>query len=247
MNSIELNGTQIAYLDQGEGHPVVLIHGFASNARTNWFGTGWMKTLTDAGYRAIALDNRGHGDSAKFYDEDAYSLELMAGDVSGLIETLDLTQPHVMGYSMGSRITTMLAHSRGEILGKLVLAGNGYNMIEGGLDTSEVRDALLAETIEATKPGTGKDFRVFAEKAGNDLKALAACIRGRTIDRSVFEALGNETLVIIGDEDDIAVGGEKLADLMPNGRFEPIPKRNHMNAVGDKVYKEKVLEFLSAN
>ena len=54
---------------------------------------------------------------------------------------------------------------------------------------------------------------MFAEKTGNDLKALAACIRGQTIDRSVFENLANETLVIVGDQDDIAVRGDELAAM----------------------------------
>ena len=204
-----------------------------------------MRTLADAGFRVIAVDNRGHGQSTKFYEESDYTLSKMAGDIAGLIEELNLDTPHVMGYSMGCRITTTLAAESGISLGKLILAGNGLNMVRGGFDTNIVRDALLADSLEEAAPGTGRDFRVFAEKTGNDLKALAACIRGQVIPQSVFESLENETLVIVGDEDDIAIDGDKLADLIPNGRFEPIPGRNHMNAVGDKVYKQKVLEFLA--
>lgn len=246
MKLVKLLGTEIAYFDEGEGQPIVLIHGFASTASVNWLGTGWIKTLTDAGYRVIAVDNRGHGKSTKFYEESDYTLTKMAGDIAGLISELGLTTPHVMGYSMGCRITTTLASEYDAPLGKLVLAGNGLNMIRGGFDTNIVRDALLADTLEEAAPGTGRDFRVFAEKTGNDLKALAACIRGQVIPQSIFEGLRNETLVIVGDEDDIAIDGDKLAGLIPNGRFENIPGRNHMNAVGDKVYKQKVLEFLAA-
>ena len=245
MNIANLSGTNIAYLDEGEGQPIVLIHGFASTASVNWFGTGWMRTLADAGFRVIAVDNRGHGQSTKFYEESDYTLSKMAGDIAGLIEELNLNTPHVMGYSMGCRITTTLAAESDISLGKLILAGNGLNMVRGGFDTNIVRDALLADSLEDAAQGTGRDFRVFAEKTGNDLKALAACIRGQVIPQSVFEGLENETLVIVGDEDDIAIDGDKLADLIPNGRFEPIPGRNHMNAVGDKVYKQKVLEFLA--
>lgn len=244
MNTAELNGTTITYLDEGKGQPIVLVHGFASSAKANWIGPGWVNTLNDAGYRVIALDNRGHGGSTKYYSEDDYTLADMASDVSSLIDNLNLEMPHVMGYSMGARITTTLAHLRGAELGKIIIAGNGYNMIEGGFDTNIVRDALLAESEQDVEPGLGLNFRLFAEKTGNDLKALAACIKGRNIERSVFESLQNETLVIIGDEDDIAVRGDELAALMPNGRFESVPKRNHMNVVGDKVYKAKVLEFL---
>jgi non-heme chloroperoxidase len=53
-------------------------------------------------------------------------------------------------------------------------------------------------------------------------------------------------MVIVGTEDTVAVDGEKLASIIPNGHFEPIPKRNHMNAVGDKVYKQAVLDFISS-
>jgi len=55
---------EIAYLDAGEGEPVVLVHGFASTKEANWVVPGWIDTLTRAGRRAIALDNRGHGASS---------------------------------------------------------------------------------------------------------------------------------------------------------------------------------------
>ncbi|MEM9279968.1 MAG: alpha/beta hydrolase [Pseudomonadota bacterium] len=244
----EFDGTKIAYIDEGRGQPVVLVHGFASSAEVNWLGPGWVKTLTDAGYRAIAVDNRGHGESSKPHSEEDYELNLMAGDVVNLINHLELEIPHVMGYSMGSRITATLANGIGQQLGKIVLAGNGYNMIEGGFDSIAIRDGLLAPSFEEAPTQIGKEFRFFADQTGGDLKALAACIMAaRThIPQSVFEEIQNETMVIVGTEDTVAENGDKLAEIIPKGHFEPIPKRNHMNAVGDKVYKEKVLEFISA-
>ena len=65
MLSFTSNGQTIAFLDEGEGKPILLIHGFASNARTNWVNPGWVDTLVKAGRRVIALDNRGHGASDK--------------------------------------------------------------------------------------------------------------------------------------------------------------------------------------
>ena len=70
--SFQRDGLQLAYFDEGDpsGVPVLLIHGFASSAAVNWVHPGWVKTLGDAGYRVIALDNRGHGDSTKLYDQE---------------------------------------------------------------------------------------------------------------------------------------------------------------------------------
>ena len=72
---------EIAYLDEGAGEPIVLVHGFASIKEVNWVQPGWVSTLTRDGRRVIALDNRGHGQSTKLYDPADYHTDLMAGDV----------------------------------------------------------------------------------------------------------------------------------------------------------------------
>ena len=153
MKKVDLDGTEICYLDEGEGVPIVLVHGFSSNAKTNWLHPGWVKVLNEANFRVIALDNRGHGGSSKYYHENDYSLELMAGDVANLIDYLNVSNPHIMGYSMGARISVTLAHIHSQRIGKLIIAGNGYNMIDGGFDTDVVRQALLADTVEEAEEG----------------------------------------------------------------------------------------------
>lgn len=246
MNKVQLSSAEIAYLDEGEGQPIVMVHGFSSNAETNWVGPGWVNFMVGEGYRVIALDNRGHGSSQKFYDEAAYKLDLMAGDVADLIDHLNLGKTHVMGYSMGARITSMLCTMHPDKIEKAILAGNGYNMIEGGFDSSEIYNGLVAETDADVTTKIGAEFRAFAKQTGSDLKALSACIMGGRshIDRALFEGIDAPVLVTIGTEDTVALDGEKLASIIPNGEFKPIPKRNHMNAVGDKVYKQNVIEFL---
>ncbi len=246
MKIANLHTADISYLDEGEGAPVLLIHGFASNANTNWIGPGWIQLLVDSGYRVIALDNRGHGNSQKFYEEKAYVLEKMAEDAVELLEHLNIQHVSAMGYSMGARISATLASRNPELIDKLVLAGNGYNMIEGAFDSSDIHDGLAAENATDVKTQIGMEFRAFAEATGSDLKALAACIMGGRsyIEKSLFETLEPKTLVIAGTEDTIAVDSDQLALIIPKGRYEPIPKRNHMNAVGDKVYKQAVLDFL---
>lgn len=247
MNIAKLDSARIAYLDEGEGDVILLIHGFASNAHTNWTNVGWTKILIDSGYHVIAIDNRGHGNSQKFYKQQDYLLEKMADDAAALLTHLNISKAHVMGYSMGARISSTLAARNPQMVDKLILAGNGYNMIEGGFDSSEIYDGLMAETDEAVKTKIGTDFRYFAKSTKSDLKALAACIMGGRsyIPKTLFENLKPETMVIIGTEDTVASNGEKLASIIPNGHFVPIPKRNHMNAVGDKVYKKEVLDFLT--
>ena len=68
MQSFDSDGVSIAYLDEGKGDPILLIHGFASNVATNWVDPQWVRTLTQDGRRVIALDNRGHGQSDKLYE-----------------------------------------------------------------------------------------------------------------------------------------------------------------------------------
>ena len=100
---------ELAFLDEGEGEPIVLVHGFASNAVVNWVQPGWVSFLKAAGRRVIALDNRGHGASTKLYEPAAYHSARMAADVAALLDHLGLGRPDVMGYSMGARITAFLA------------------------------------------------------------------------------------------------------------------------------------------
>src|SRR5512135_1956447 len=102
MPSFTHDDVEIAYLDEGEGEPIVLVHGFASNKEVNWVAPGWVSALTRAGRRVIALDNRGHGQSAKLYDPAAYHSATMADDVRALLNRLGIARADVMGYSMGA-------------------------------------------------------------------------------------------------------------------------------------------------
>src|SRR4029077_3289188 len=104
MARFKYGDVEIAYLDEGEGEPIVLVHGFASTKEINWVNPSWLTTLTRAGRRGIALDNPGPGPSTKLYDPAAYQMALMAGDVCALMDHLRIARADVMGYSMGARI-----------------------------------------------------------------------------------------------------------------------------------------------
>ena len=238
---------EIAYLDEGAGEPIVLVHGFASNKEVNWVAPGWVTTLTRAGRRVIAVDNRGHGQSSKLYDPADYHSAIMAQDVAALLVHLKIERADVMGYSMGARITAYLAVESPSRVRSAILGGLGVKLVEGiGLPES-IANALEAPSLADVTDFTGRLFRAFAEQTKSDLKALAACMRGsrQTLSREQVAGIGVPVLVAVGTKDPIAGSAQALAHLIPGARALDIPERDHMTAVGDKAYKAGVLEFLN--
>ena len=237
---------EIAFLDEGEGEPIVLVHGFASTKEINWVNPGWVSTLTRAGRRAIALDNRGHGQSSKLYDPKAYHSATMAEDVRALMDHLGIGRADVMGYSMGARITAFLALNHPDRLRSAILGGLGINLVEGVGLPEVIARGFEAASLDEVTDASAYTFRSFAEQTKSDLKALAACIRGnrQVLSRQEVARIAAPVLVAVGTDDVVAGSGEALAALIPGARALSIPGRDHMMAVGDKVYKAGVLDFL---
>lgn len=241
------DGVEIAYLDEGEGEPIVLVHGFASNAAVNWVQPGWFAALESAGRRVIALDNRGHGSSSKLYDPAAYHSALMAADVRALIDHLGLSRADVMGYSMGARITAFLALAHPHSVRSAVFGGLGSHLVEGTGIPDGVAAALEAPSLDAVGDPSARMFRAFAEQTRSDLKALAACVRGsrQKLAPAEIARIGAPALVAVGSRDQIGGSAAGLAALLPAGQALEIPGRDHMTAVGDKFFKQGVLRFLA--
>jgi pimeloyl-ACP methyl ester carboxylesterase len=246
LNRFSHDGVEIAFLDQGAGEPIVLVHGFASNAAVNWLHPGWIAALNRGGRRVIALDNRGHGASSKLYDPAAYHSAVMAQDVRALLDHLGVARADVMGYSMGARIAAFLALAHPARVRSVVFGGLGSHLVDGAGLPESIADALEAPSLAAVTDPQGRAFRAFAEQTGSDRKALAACIRGsrQTLAPVDIAKIAMPALVAVGSKDVVAGSAQELAALLPAGEALDIPGRDHMLAVGDKVFKQGVLDFL---
>jgi pimeloyl-ACP methyl ester carboxylesterase len=247
MPSFDNGAVEIAYLDEGEGEPIILVHGFASTKNVNWVYPTWVSDLRKTGRRVIALDNRGHGESAKLYDPAEYSIPMMAGDVIALMDHLDIPRADIMGYSLGARMAAWLGLTRPERLRSAILGGIGMAMVDGGGPGENVAVALEAPSLDDVSDPVGRTFRAFADQTRSDRRALAACLRGSRglMSREQVAGINVPVLIAVGTTDEVAGSAHGLGELIPGSQVLDIPGRDHMRAVGDKVYKTGVVDFLS--
>ena len=245
------DGLRLAYLDRqspvsgAHQTPVLLIHGFASSIEVNWIAPGWFKALGDAGYRVIAIENRGHGASDKPHSPDAYATIRMTEDARALLDHLGIAKAFVQGYSMGARISAFLALHHPDRVAGLALGGLGIHLVDGvGLPLG-IAEALERDDPENITDPTQKMFRTVAEKNRQDLIALASCIRGsrQVLSREEVGQIMVPTLVSVGTNDPIAGPPEPLVALMPRARAFGIAGRDHNLAVGDRTHRAEVLAF----
>lgn len=248
MAYFDSHGVKIYYEEHGSGDPVVLVHGFASRSEHNWGITQWYATLSPH-YRVIAMDCRGHGKSGKPHDTAAYGGDTMGDDVIGLLDHLGIKRTRLMGYSMGSRISMGLLLSHPERLRAVVLGGVGAS---GGARDPEGRKAivaaLLAKDASAVKDEIPRQFRQFAEAAGNDLEALAACMGAFRNESNLaqFSKVKVPVLIVVGTKDTLVGSAQPLQALIPGSQLLELEGRDHLNAPGDDLYKEAVLKFFKA-
>ena len=234
-------------MDEGEGAPTLLIHGFASNARVNWVATSWMRDLTEAGRRVIALDNRGHGESGKPLDKAAYRTPVMVEDARRLLDHLGIGKADVIGYSMGARIAAFLALAHPERVRRAVFSGLGEGMVKGVGPSEPIAAAMRAPSADDVADEGARGFRRFADQTGGDREALAACISAarQVLTPEELARISVPVLVAVGSEDGIGGSAEALAALIPGAEAFVIEGRDHMKAVGDRRHKAAVLAFLA--
>ena len=175
-------GARLAFIDEpavgiDRGEPILLIHGFASNHAVNWYFPQWVKTLTEDGRRVVALDNRGHGRSEKFYAPADYAIPKMAEDCRRLLDYLEIENADVMGYSMGARIAAFLTKDHPKRVRSLILGGLGHHLVDGAALPLGIADAMEAPSAADLTDPIQRLFRNFAEATKSDLNAMSACIR----------------------------------------------------------------------
>jgi pimeloyl-ACP methyl ester carboxylesterase len=226
----------------GERGPVVLHHGFAASAHTNWVAPGIVDRLTGAGFDVAALDARGHGRSDKPHDPARYGEATMAKDVSGLVDHLGYDSFLLVGYSMGAIVSLLVAASEPR-LRRLVVGGIGGRVARGGIDRTPVADALRAEDPSTITNPDGRAFRAFAERSGNDLLALAAQAEVAFRDPQHLDRITAPTLVIAGEDDPLARRPELLVDGIADARLVRVPG-DHLSAVGRPELADVILAFL---
>jgi pimeloyl-ACP methyl ester carboxylesterase len=258
MPDVFSGGVRINYTVDGQGPPIVLVHGFAASIELNWRLPGIIDALAGAGRRVIAVDCRGHGQSEKPHDPEAYSGTRMADDVIAVMDHLGVDKADLMGYSMGGFLSASLLVRHPERFNSVILSGVGDGLLLGAMPRE--RSEAIARAMEADgaakprPPGirgdleeVGRQFRAFAERMGNDLAALAAMQRTERrggYDPARLTDVKLPVMVLIGDKDDLVGPADKLAAAIPGATLVKVPG-DHLTAVAAPELKKAVVEFLA--
>ena len=221
--------------------PVLLVHGFASNAGVTWEGTGWVRALQDAHRSVIDLDLRGHGDSDKPVDADAYAPERLGRDLVAVLDSAEAEVVDVVGYSMGNRVVSALAELAPERVRRVVIGGAGPDELFASWDLDDARAVLLRDE-PARNPVIEQVLRP-AITAGADREALLACIEG--VSGSPLVIPGDiPTLFVAGEDDPVPRGARELA-LDWGADFVSIPGRDHVSTLTSRAFKDAAIAFLA--
>jgi pimeloyl-ACP methyl ester carboxylesterase len=256
------DGVKIHYIVEGQGEPVLLIHGFSANIPMQWGLPGVIKELAKE-YQVIAIDNRGHGRSGKPHDVKDYGVKMVEDSVR-LLDHLKIEKAHVVGYSMGGFITGKLLATHPDRIISATLGGAGW---EKPNDESMSFMKELAESLEAGKgigpliirlTPAGAPKPTEEQLSGintmimltNDQKALAAVIRGMpefAVTEETLKANKTPTLALIGALDPLKAGVDEMKPVMANLKVVVIENADHMTAFTKPEFLGAIKPFLAAN
>ena len=242
------DGVPIATYDLGDpdGPVVLAVHGFASSAYANFVATGWVRELHRAGFRVIAVDQRGHGASGKPHDPAAYSMPRLVADVRAVLDAHLIDEAAWVGYSLGARVGWHAAVEDPVAITRAVLGGipDGDPLIRFRVDQAT---ALIQDGAPVTDRLTQAYLTMAGRTPGNDLAALVALVEGMRGGPQPDPADPPQQAVLFaaGTEDPILEASERLAAATPRGEFLRIPGRDHFNAPTARAFRSGALEFLT--
>jgi pimeloyl-ACP methyl ester carboxylesterase len=243
----EKRGVPIHYEVEGEGSPLVLVHGF-SDSLEGWREYGYAAELKKE-HRLVLIDARGHGASDKPHDpEAAAGLEQRPADVVAVLDDLVIDRAHYFGYSLGGWIGFGLAKYAPERVRSLIIGGAqpyGQSMqlyrqgLTGGIEgwVAVVEKMLGSPLAPETKE----------RLLGNDVQALSAGVTDDRPDISeILPAMTMPSLLYAGEADPLRPLVERCASELPSGRFFSLPGVNHIQgAVRSDLVLPQVVEFLA--
>lgn len=239
------DGVRLAWQEMGEGRPLLLIHGFFSDAQTNWIKYGTAQQLVDAGFRCIMPDLRAHGESDKPHDPDAYRPDILASDQIALIEHLGLTDFDLAGYSLGARTAARML-AGGLRPGRAILSGMGFEgLTRTAHRTAHFRNVLT--NIGKHERGTPEWMaEAFLKTTGGDAVALNL-ILDSFVDtpQTALETFDLPIGIVCGEDDQDNGSAALLANSLPDGTLITIPG-NHMSAVTKPEFGRAFVDFLTA-
>ena len=213
-NFDSFDGLSLYYDDQGDGRPVVLLHGFAADTNVNYVRPGILDALLDEGYRTIALDARGHGLSSKPTEPAAYADDAMRRDAGALLDHLRLDACAVVGYSMGAHTAMRLAAADPRVTALALLGvgdggGRAQNEADGGPSMLEALSAADPNDVE------NQSLRRFRVMAGTDTAPLLAMMQaGFAGNEERPQDVTVPTILIVGNDDEEAGDPSGLAEQL---------------------------------
>lgn len=238
------DGVRIAWRELGEGRPVVLIHGYFSNAQTNWIRYGHAAAIAAAGRRVIMPDLRGHGESDRPHDAAAYPPDALARDNLALVEQLGLGDYDLGGYSLGAR-TTVRMLAAGATPKRVILSGMGLAGIEQTAGRGDYFRRILTNLGSFERGSPEWLTEAFLKTTKGDPVALLHVL-DTFVDtpRAVLDSIEQPVLVVAGAEDEDNGSAPALADALPNGRYVEVPG-GHMSAVPRAELGQAMAAFLA--
>ncbi|WP_285709350.1 alpha/beta fold hydrolase [Erythrobacter oryzae] len=242
------DGTGLAVHTHGEGRPVVLLHGLFSSSQMNWIKWGHATRLAEAGFRAIMLDFRVHGESDAPRDAASYTPGLLVRDVAALAEHFALEPGtfDLVGFSLGARTAVhTVAHGVLEPR-RLAVCGMGVEGLAGWARRADFFKRVIDE-FDTIRPGDpAYAARTFLKSQGVDRTAARLLLDAMDdFDLAMLANLTMPTAVICGDEDRDNGSAEDLAALLPDARYIEVPG-THMGSVTKPELGSAIAEFLAA-